>query len=85
MIIILLVRNGIITKYYSYGSYAYGESDAAIQYIHKGAPIQLKSVRVRLLKSDMKLDENLGDDNTIIMQVIKGGAQFPPVQQPKKL
>lgn len=76
--------NGIISKYYSYGSYSFAESDSAIQYIHKGAPIQLKSVRVRLLKSDMKLDENLGEDNTIIMQVIKAGTQLLPVDTPKK-
>jgi len=76
--------NGVITKYYSYGSYTFAESDSAIQYIHKGSPIQLKSVRVRLLKSDMKLDENMGEDNTIIMQVIKAGTQLPPTDKPNK-
>jgi len=76
--------NGIISKYYAYGSYALAESDAAIQYIHSGAPIQLKSVHIRLLKSDKKLDINLGDDNTIILQIIKGGQGLPPVATPKK-
>lgn len=76
--------NGIISKYYSYGSYALAESDAAIQYVHSGAPIQLKSVHVRLLKSDKKLDINLGDDNTIILQIIKGSQGLPPVATPKK-
>ncbi len=76
--------NGIISKYYAYGSYAFAESDAAIQYIHSGAPIQLKSVHVRLLKSNKKLDVNLGDDNTVILQVIKGGQGLPPVSTPKK-
>ena len=76
--------NGIISKYYAYGSYAMCESDGAIQYIHNGAPIQLKSVHVRLLKSNKKLDINLGDDNTVILQVIKGGATLPPVSTPKK-
>jgi hypothetical protein len=75
--------NGIISKYYAYSSYAFAESDAAIQYVHSGAPIQLKSVRVRLLKSDKTVDFNLGDDNTVILQVIKGGS-LPPVSQPKK-
>lgn len=77
--------NGVISKYYAYGSYAFAESDAAIQYIHTGAPIQLKSVHVRLLKSDMTRDINLGDDNTVIMQVIKGGQGLPPVSQPKSM
>lgn len=76
--------NGIISKYYAYGSYAFAESDAAIQYVHSGAPIQLKSVRVRLLKSDKTIDPNLGDDNTVILQVIKAGSSLPPVSQPKK-
>jgi hypothetical protein len=76
--------NGIISKYYAYGSYAFAESDAAIQYIHSGAPIQLKSVHVRLLKSNKKLDVNLGDDNTVILQVIKGSQGLPPVSTPKK-
>jgi hypothetical protein len=76
--------NGIISKYYAYGSYAFAESDAAIQYIHSGTDIQLKSVHVRLLKSNKKLDINLGDDNTIILQIIKGGQGLPAVSIPKK-
>jgi hypothetical protein len=77
--------NGIISKYYAYGSYAFAESDAAIQYIHSGTPIQLKSVHVRLLKSNKKLDINLGDDNTIILQIIKGGQGLPAVSTPKSM
>jgi hypothetical protein len=76
--------NGIISKYYAYGSYAFAESDAAIQYVHSGAPIQLKSVKVRLLKSDKTIDLNLGNDNTVILQVIKAGSSLPLVSQPKK-
>jgi hypothetical protein len=76
--------NGVISKYYSYGSYAMCETEGAIQYIHTGAPIQLKSVHIRLLKSDKKLDVNLGDDNTIILQIIKGSQGLPPVSAPKK-
>jgi len=67
--------NGIIEKFFSYGSYTYGSSDSAIQYVHSGAPIQLKSIRVRILKSDITRDENLGEDNTVIMQIIKAGPQ----------
>ena len=70
--------NGIITKYYSYGSYTFSETDAGIQYIHTGAPIFLKSIKVRLLKSDKTIDGNLGPDNTVILQVIKGGGQIQP-------
>ena len=77
--------NGIISKYYAYGSYAFAESDAGISYQHQGAPIYLKSIKVRLLKSDKTTDINLGNDNTVIMQVIKGGAQQVSSQvQPKR-
>ena len=75
--------NAVISKYYAYGSYAFAESDASIQYIHQGSPIQLKSVHVRLLKSDKKVDINLGEDNTIILQIIKG-SNLPPVSMPKR-
>ena len=60
------------------------ESDAAIQYVHSGSPIQLKSVHVRLLKSDKKLDINLGEDNTIIISIIKAGSSLVPINTPKK-
>ena len=66
--------NGVISKYFSYGSYAFGSTDTAIQYVHSGAPIMLSSVRCRLLKSDKKIDTNLGSDNTVILQVIKSAS-----------
>jgi hypothetical protein len=66
--------NGVISKYFSYGSYAFGSTDTAIQYVHSGAPIFLSSIRIRLLKSDKKIDTNLGDDNTVILQIIKSGS-----------
>jgi hypothetical protein len=62
---------GTISKFQNYGTYTYGESDGAIQYVHRGAPVMLKSIKVRILKSDKTIDANLGDDNTIIMQIIK--------------
>ena len=68
--------NGVISKYYSYGSYVASlESEGAIQYVHSGNSIQLKSIRVRLLTSSKVLDTTLGKDNTIIFEIIKA----PPV------
>ena len=64
--------NGVISKYYSYGSYCASlESEGAIQYVHRGASMDLSSIRIRLLTSAKNLDVNLGDDNTIIFQLIK--------------
>lgn len=73
--------NAIISKYYSYGSYCAAESESAIQYVHKGGSIQLKSMRIRLLTSNKKIDVSLGPDNTIIFQVIKQEQQLPPVKK----
>lgn len=71
--------NGVISKYFSYGSYCASlEGEGAIQYIHKGADIQLKSIRIRLLTSDKKIDINLGPDNTVIFQLVKSGTSLPP-------
>jgi hypothetical protein len=74
--------NGVISKYFSYGSYCASlESEGAIQYVHKGADIQLKSIRIRLLTSDKKIDVNLGPDNTVIFQLVKSGSGLAPVRK----
>jgi len=67
---------GIINKYMSYGSYVYSSSDGAIQYQHTGAPITLKSINVRILKSDKTKDIILGPDNTIIFEIIPSNQQM---------
>lgn len=66
---------GIINKYMSYGAYVYSSSDGAIQYQHTGAPITLKSIGIRLLKSDKTKDITLGPDNTIIFEIVKSSQQ----------
>jgi hypothetical protein len=66
--------SGIITKYYSYGSYTYaGDGEGAFIYTHTGNnPIYLKNISIRILNSDKTLASgNIGDDNTIILEVIK--------------
>ena len=63
--------SGIINKYYSSGSYVYGDESGAIVYEHKGMPLVLRSVKCRILTSDKIADPLLGSDNTIYMQVIK--------------
>jgi hypothetical protein len=62
---------GIISKYYSDANYTFGASDGAIQYIHNGAPVQIKSLKVRILNSSKMIDPLLGPDNTVIFEVIK--------------
>jgi hypothetical protein len=71
--------NGIVSKYYSFDSYTFGDSVSAIQYQHAGATQQLKSIKVRILKSNKNPDPNLLADNTIILELIKA----PPSPTPK--
>ena len=63
--------NGIISKYYSDNDYTFGDAAGAIQYQHRGQPVFIKSVKVRILSSDKTIDPELGPDNTIYFQVIK--------------
>jgi hypothetical protein len=65
--------NGIVNKYYNFGSYIYSsDGSGSIVYQHKGGPITLKSVNCAIRKSsDRQVDENLGPNSCIYMQVIK--------------
>jgi len=62
---------GIVSRYYEQQSYTSATSDAAIAYVHKGEPIYLRDLRIRILKSDGTLADNIGDDNTVYLQVVK--------------
>jgi len=66
--------SGVITKYYSFGNYSYsGDGEGAFVYTHTGNnPIYLKSISIRILNSDKTpASSNIGEDNTIILQVVK--------------
>lgn len=65
--------NGIINKFYNFGSYIYSDDSAgSIAYQHKGSPIVLKSVKCAIRRSsDRQVDDNLGNNSCIYMQLIK--------------
>jgi len=63
--------HGVITKYYSFASFCYGDTGGAFEYIHSGAPVVIKSVRVRLLTPSKQTDPLLGVDNSLYFQVIR--------------
>jgi hypothetical protein len=63
--------NAIINKYYNYGSYSYGDESGAMTYVHKGAPIFIKSIKTRVLQPNKQLDPSLGEDNTVYLSIIK--------------
>jgi hypothetical protein len=72
--------NGIVSKYYGYSSYTFDAGEGAIQYTHKGNELQLKSIRVRILRSDKSRNiPGLGDDNTFYLQIIKAPPQKPAI------
>jgi hypothetical protein len=71
--------NAIVNKYYNYGSYTFGDPDSALTYVHKGAPLYLKSIKTRILTPNKQLDPSLGTDNTVYLSVIKP-LQSMPVQ-----
>jgi len=66
---------GIVSKYYSQGSYTFGDSSNSVQYTHSGNALILKSIRVRILTSNKVLDPNIGNDNTVYFQIIKANAK----------
>jgi hypothetical protein len=64
--------NGIVSKYQSYTSFTYGESDGAITYTHQGNSVLLKSLEIKILKSDKtSASSEIGNDNTVYLQIIK--------------
>jgi len=72
--------NGIISKYYGYSSYTFDGGEGAIEYVHKGNELQLKSIRVRILRSDKSRNmPGLGDDNTFYLQIIKAPPAKPAI------
>jgi len=60
--------SGIVGKYYSGQSYTNGFSTDGINYIHTGEPITLSSFDIQILNSKDE-DPNIGNDNSIIIQV----------------
>ena len=70
----------IVNRYYELNSYTSGES-GQIVYQHSGEPTLLQSFRCRILTSDKQLATNVGDDNTIHLQIVKA-PKPPAIPQP---
>ena len=60
----------IVSRYYSINSYTSG-SDGQLVYTHKGQPMLLTSFKIRILDSNKNVPQNLGDDNTVFIEIIK--------------
>lgn len=67
--------SGIISRYYSADSYTSGTASDSIPYIHRGiGPILLDSMRIRILNPDGTLATDIGDDNTVFLQIVHTGS-----------
>lgn len=71
----------IVGRFYEVNSYTSGSEADSLIYTHKGSPVFLESFACRILDSDKNVAPNLGDDNTIFLQVVK--ALKEPDQQKK--
>ena len=62
----------IVSRYYHESNYTSSASDASLVYTHHGEPVLLNAFNCRILNSDKKLAANIGYDNTIFLEVVKG-------------
>ena len=63
---------GIVNRYYNSNSYTSGGSEISIPYIHKGLPVQINSIRCRILNPDLQpanKEGGIGADNTIFISI----------------
>ena len=68
----------LISRYYENNSYCSGNISDAITYIHKGAPVLLSSIGVKILNGDGVVVSGLGEDNSVYIQVKKAPPQLLP-------
>mgnify|MGYP003121751639 CR=1 FL=1 len=63
--------SSIVSRYYSQNSYTSDDGAGSISYTHRGTPFNLSSFRVRILDSNGDVASNIGDDNTLFIEVVK--------------
>tara|TARA_R110001592_G_scaffold280894_1_gene548266 strand:- start:1438 stop:3519 length:2082 start_codon:yes stop_codon:yes gene_type:complete len=77
--------HGIVNRYFNRNSYTSSTEQDSLVYTHRGAPLILSSIRSRILLPNRSVPSNIGEDNTIFLQVIKAQQpQQPPQPPPKK-
>ena len=63
--------NAIASRYYSIGSYTSTELDPSLIYKHRGEPLLLSDIRVRILTPEKQLAD-VGNDNSIFIEIVRG-------------
>lgn len=83
-----LFRNtmAIVGRYYELNSYNTGTQSDALNYIHYGSPVVLSGFNVRILDDEGNTPEQLGENNTLFLQIIKNRNREieRPLKQKKK-
>jgi hypothetical protein len=63
--------SAIVNKYYTNQNYTSAGNESSIPYIHSGNPLTLKAFQIRILDANGQIADDLGDDSTILLRVIK--------------
>ena len=66
--------HGIVSRYYSQGSYTSSYGEAGIPYVHKGAPLTINDINVRILNPDNSLAGDIDRNNTVFLQIQKNNS-----------
>ena len=78
----------IISKFYTDKSYLSSYNEGAIPYTHNSdIPITLSQFKVRILDSKGKLasiNNDIGNDNTVFMEIIRANPELMALENPKK-
>ena len=61
----------VVSRYYEKESYTSSTSADSIVYVHSGQPVSLQSFTCRILDSDKRVADNIGNDNTVILELVK--------------
>lgn len=72
---------GVLSRYYSLGNYTSGDT-AGLSYVHKGEPILITELGIRILQPNGDLAQ-VGNDNAIFVKVIKPPPPPPVIVPPK--
>jgi len=62
---------GIISRYYSNASYTSAYTEGSIPFTYKGLPRLLTKFKVRILQPNGNLADDIGVDNSVILELIK--------------
>lgn len=74
----------IVSKYYAYKSFTVGDESNDLTYQHIGDPIYLTGFHIRILDPDLNLADDLGDDNTVFLEIKRIGPERELLNEGKK-